>query len=1307
MASRSVVRLLLAVFLALFSVLAAAQDCSATKLCATGCCSKYGYCGVGDDFCGAGCQSTCNYVAPPTDCGPDRPCADGSCCSKFGFCGLGQKYCAPGVCVNGCQAKSDCDPGDFGSAYVISPKCPLNVCCSKWGYCGVDDQHCQGQPKPQRQGSSTDSPIRRVVGYYEGWASRRPCDQFYPEDVPVGVYSHLNFAFASIDPGTFAIVPADQGDVDLYKRLSSMKKQDPELKVYIAIGGWAFNDPGPTVNVFTQLAASEANQKAFFTSLISFMETYDFDGVDIDWEYPAADDRAGRPEDFDNYPTFIGNLKSAIASTSRGGLTVTLPVAYWYLRHFDIKKLEPHVDWFNMMSYDLHGSWDMENKWVGNLLNSHTNLTEITEYFDLMWRNDMDPAKVVMGLGFYSRTFKASSTACMNAGCTFSTVGDRGECTHEYGVLSNSEVTELIKSTGATADLDKTAAVKILKVGNEWITYDDVDTFKLKVSFARSECLGGVMVWAVSLDVGDGTYSKQLQQATGFQSRAAMTSAGGGGGGGGHEGIGKGDLTVRHQCFWTDCGAPCPANYVGIPRADSDGGGEIMLDQTGCRHNGGARTLCCPVPTSKDANLPRCGWYDFNNGQCGKNSGSQCDEGWAEVGSYGGACHGYGKWQVACCTSTADVQSMSLYAMCDWRGDSYYGSEGNCVDGRDYKGCSGQIQSYNLVDNWTGSGAHQCWWWESFDGFFRQRTFGKGAYCCVQPTKARRWANCATQAMVRHDDGYCSSVCPGGTVKVGLDDVGIPGITLRDCTYGGQVYCCEDVYKKTTTVDEVANPFEEALQSIKDHQGQCPFLGPASKRRSDDDETSNRGLVVKRGAKDSRAVNPLDACTTVADDLRKWAASSLGNTLKGYEKAWNDKITSDYRYLTTDYMEKTIGSMLSSLEPDEADHSARNLENNLDQYNDWAEVDSGASSISLCDFLFFYSINAYLDEDDGSTDSGPGYDYGYGEVDYSQGGLKKKVRSISPAAPHFNLTSRSAIDPKDRDEQADEDLAESRRWLDERADQYGNPRTFESKKGTGNAVTMRSSTYPNGDGGDQLMRLNGDTHRYMIKPNTATGYTCNPKVHRLDADAGKGDTHTHWVTEHILELQTVPRFIDFLIDQRWPSVKSVPSLGMKPTTEPIDMASPKWSSWSSKSADHAGMWPLDMILNRLGSVDNVDDMVVCDADLNGAKAQLYRFVRPSGNSAWNGCCKTTSQVSGRNAISILSNTIGVFDYYDSADVKFRHQTAYDKAKQILDDFEDSFKKETGRTFRTSLGTLWRVYLTEHYARVVTWAISWI
>lgn len=168
-----------------------------------------------------------------------------------------------------------------------------------------------------------------MVGYYEGWAANRPCNAFLPEQIPVGVYTHLNFAFASIDPITYEVRPASQADTRLYRRLTSLKRIDPDLKVLIAIGGWTFNDPGPTATTFSDIARSESAQRAFIKSLISFMSTYDFDGVDLDWEYPGAEDRSGRGEDFENFPKFLANLKSALRATGgKDEVTLTLPASF-------------------------------------------------------------------------------------------------------------------------------------------------------------------------------------------------------------------------------------------------------------------------------------------------------------------------------------------------------------------------------------------------------------------------------------------------------------------------------------------------------------------------------------------------------------------------------------------------------------------------------------------------------------------------------------------------------------------------------------------------------------------------------------------------------------------------------------------------------------------------------------------------------------------------------------------------------------------------------------------------------------------
>lgn len=62
-----------------------------------------------------------------------------------------------------------------------------------------------------------------------------------------------------------------------------------------------------------------------------------------------------------------------------------------------MKALEPVVDEFNIMAYDLHGTWDKLNP-IGPYVLAHTNLTEIEMALDLFWRNNTSPSRIILGL---------------------------------------------------------------------------------------------------------------------------------------------------------------------------------------------------------------------------------------------------------------------------------------------------------------------------------------------------------------------------------------------------------------------------------------------------------------------------------------------------------------------------------------------------------------------------------------------------------------------------------------------------------------------------------------------------------------------------------------------------------------------------------------------------------------------------------------------------------------------------------------------------------------------------------------------
>jgi GH18 family chitinase len=152
------------------------------------------------------------------------------------------------------------------------------------------------------------------------------------------------------------------------------------------------------------------------------------------------------------------------------------------------------------MSYDMHGTWDQNNTWVGPFLNPHMNLTEIKGALDQLWRNDIELAKVMMGLAYYGRNFTLSSPDCFEPGCTYKSGGNAGQCSSTVRFLLNSEIQTIISENGLTPKFYEEDAVKVIHWGDQWVLYDDADTFKIRGDFVNSQCLGGVMVWAISHD---------------------------------------------------------------------------------------------------------------------------------------------------------------------------------------------------------------------------------------------------------------------------------------------------------------------------------------------------------------------------------------------------------------------------------------------------------------------------------------------------------------------------------------------------------------------------------------------------------------------------------------------------------------------------------------------------------------------------------------------------------------------------------------------------------------------------------------
>ena len=126
-------------------------------------------------------------------------------------------------------------------------------------------------------------------------------------------------------------------------------------------------------------------------------------------------------------------------------------------------------------------------------------MTEIKQALDLLWRNDVPAQKLNLGLGFYGRSFQLADPGCSKPGCNFKAGASPGPCTKNSGTLSYKEITDIIDQKKLKPIYDRDSAVKyIVWDQDQWVSYDDQETFKQKIEFANKLGLGGLLIWAVS-----------------------------------------------------------------------------------------------------------------------------------------------------------------------------------------------------------------------------------------------------------------------------------------------------------------------------------------------------------------------------------------------------------------------------------------------------------------------------------------------------------------------------------------------------------------------------------------------------------------------------------------------------------------------------------------------------------------------------------------------------------------------------------------------------------------------------------------
>ncbi|KAH8706988.1 hypothetical protein GQ44DRAFT_831181 [Phaeosphaeriaceae sp. PMI808] len=289
-------------------------------------------------------------------------------------------------------------------------------------------------------------------------------------------------------------------DESLFKEITATKDYNPSLKVFISVGGWTFSDNGTvTQPLLSEISSSDSNRRKFADNVVKFCNKWGFDGLDLDWEYPGAPDRGGKPVDTENFTTLMKALRQAFNGSPRAlELSFTIPSSYWYLKWFDMPGLLKYADWANLMSYDLHGVWDRNNP-IGSG-SYEPDRDQVSRRAAVAHRSETRTSCPRLRL-LWTR-FRSSRRWLFNIRLFFQGRCPRRAVLKESGVLMHYEIKAILNQAPNLKPIwDKEAAVKYLVFdNNQWVPYDDKDTFGQKIDWANSVGFGGALIWASDTD---------------------------------------------------------------------------------------------------------------------------------------------------------------------------------------------------------------------------------------------------------------------------------------------------------------------------------------------------------------------------------------------------------------------------------------------------------------------------------------------------------------------------------------------------------------------------------------------------------------------------------------------------------------------------------------------------------------------------------------------------------------------------------------------------------------------------------------
>ncbi len=338
---------------------------------------------------------------------------------------------------------------------------------------------------------------------------------------PVAAYQRVHSAGESVDGVADDLHQPLRGH---FNQLRKLKATHPGLKILLSIGGWT----GSTW--FSDAALTHESRRAFVRSCIDLfirgnlpvengaggagIAAEVFDGFDIDWEYPVAGGDSGmhhNPDDSEHLTALLREFRAEFKAIGRTDLLLTyaVPASEGSARNYHVAEDVRHLDWIDLMTYDFHGAWDNRTGHLTNLcesvddpapLDQRLSVDRTVRLFRHVYR--VDPRKLMLGGTMYGRGWKGVGE---NGNGLYQAAGGAAPGLEEAGANRYRNLVPLI-GQGYVEYWDPRANAPWMfdrSAGIFW-SYDNPKSLRLKAEYVKHHGLGGMLIWEISGDTGDG-----------------------------------------------------------------------------------------------------------------------------------------------------------------------------------------------------------------------------------------------------------------------------------------------------------------------------------------------------------------------------------------------------------------------------------------------------------------------------------------------------------------------------------------------------------------------------------------------------------------------------------------------------------------------------------------------------------------------------------------------------------------------------------------------------------------------------------